>query len=201
MGGRILEPFEGEKRETSMNHIGTEELETKRLTLRKFRLSDAEEMYKNWASDNEVTRFLTWPTHQNREVTATVLTHWIAGYEEPDTYQWCIEQKETGEAIGSISVVSGNPRVESLEIGYCIGRNYWSQGFTTEAVKVVRDFLFSSVAANRIEAHVDPRNQGSGAVLLKAGFTYTGLRRQVAINNTGICDVMTYEMLKADYLK
>lgn len=181
-----------------MKHLGTEALETERLTLRKFQLSDAEEMYRNWASNDEVTRFLTWPTHQSSHITASVVAAWVSAYEEPDTYQWCIEHKEAGEAIGSISVVSINPRVESLEIGYCIGKEYWNHGFTTEAVRAVKDFLFSKVAANRIEAHVDPRNQGSGAVLIKSGFTYTGLRRQVAINNTGICDVMTYEVLKED---
>ena len=46
-----------------MKHIGTEYLETQRLVLRRFTLEDAEAMYKNWASDIEVTKYLTWPTH------------------------------------------------------------------------------------------------------------------------------------------
>lgn len=181
-----------------MKHMGTQTIETARLRLRKFQESDAGMMYRNWASDDQVTKFLTWPTHQNRDITASLMTDWVAAYEQPETYQWCIEYKEDHEAIGSITVVSMNERVGSVEIGYCIGRSYWNRGITTEAVRAVVDFLFSEVAVNRIEAHVDPRNQGSGSVLLKAGFTYTGLRRQVAINNTGICDVKTYEMLKQD---
>ncbi len=62
------------------------------------------------------------------------------------------------------------------------------------------EFLFSKVSANRIEAHVDPRNEGSGAVLVKSGFRYIGLRRQVAINNTGRCDIINYEILRDDYI-
>lgn len=38
-----------------MKHLGTVQLETERLILRPFRLEDAEAMYKNWASDDEVT--------------------------------------------------------------------------------------------------------------------------------------------------
>ena len=48
-----------------MNHIGTIELATERLTLRRFMIEDAESMYYNWASEDEVTRFLTWPTHKS----------------------------------------------------------------------------------------------------------------------------------------
>ena len=46
-----------------MNHLGTVVLETTRLILRRFTIEDAEGMYRNWASEDEVTKFLTWPTH------------------------------------------------------------------------------------------------------------------------------------------
>lgn len=39
-----------------MKHLGTKTIETRRLVLRKFTLSDAEPMYRNWASDPEVTK-------------------------------------------------------------------------------------------------------------------------------------------------
>lgn len=46
-----------------MNHCGTYTIETKRLLLRKFMVEDAEAMFQNWASDKEVTKFLTWPAY------------------------------------------------------------------------------------------------------------------------------------------
>jgi len=52
-----------------MNHIGTIRLETDRLILRRFTIADAEGMFNNWASDDDVTKYLTWPTHQNVEMT------------------------------------------------------------------------------------------------------------------------------------
>lgn len=42
-----------------MKHCGTQRLETERLILRRFVIEDADAMYKNWASDDEVTKYLT----------------------------------------------------------------------------------------------------------------------------------------------
>jgi len=47
-----------------MKNLGTKTIETERLILRKFTTDDAMDMYKNWASDDMVTKFLTWPTHK-----------------------------------------------------------------------------------------------------------------------------------------
>ena len=56
-----------------MNHCGTQKLETDRLVLRRLTAQDADAVYKNWASDPEVTRFLTWPTHTDIETTRHVI--------------------------------------------------------------------------------------------------------------------------------
>jgi len=56
-----------------MNKAGTQRIETDRFVLRRFRLEDTEDMYANWASDPEVARFLTWPTHSSVEVTKSLL--------------------------------------------------------------------------------------------------------------------------------
>ena len=55
-------------KEDRMNHCGTVQLETDRLILRRFTVNDAESVFFNWASDDEVTRYLTWPTHQSTAV-------------------------------------------------------------------------------------------------------------------------------------
>ena len=52
-----------------MNKTGTQKIETKRLVLRPFQIEDAEDMFNNWASDPEVTRFLTWPQHSSLKLT------------------------------------------------------------------------------------------------------------------------------------
>lgn len=70
-----------------MKHQGTKTLETSRLILRRFQEGDGDFMYKNWASDPEVTKFLTWPTHPSVEVSRKINASWVASYEKPDYYQ------------------------------------------------------------------------------------------------------------------
>ena len=58
-------------------HKGTQRIETERLILRPFTLSDANDMFKNWASDDEVTKYLTWPTHSSIEVSQMIIDSWV----------------------------------------------------------------------------------------------------------------------------
>ena len=105
-----------------MRHTGTQTIATERLTLRRFTIEDAENMYYNWASDPEVTRYLTWQPHKSVEETAEILQQWEAGYSKNEFYQWAIELNDIEQPIGSISVVSLNEDVQSAELGYCIGK-------------------------------------------------------------------------------
>ncbi len=76
-----------------MNHCGTYTIETKRLLLREFMVEDAEAMFQNWASDKEVTKFLTWPAYTSLDTAIHILNEWTASYEKPDFYQWAIVPK------------------------------------------------------------------------------------------------------------
>ena len=123
-----------------MEHKGTKRLKTERLILRPFEETDAENMFRNWACDPEVTKFLTWPAHESAEVTKKVLRGWIDDYSRADNYQWAIELKEIGEPIGSISAVKLDEETGSVTVGYCIGRSWWRQGITAEALRAVISF-------------------------------------------------------------
>lgn len=183
-----------------MNHKGTRELTTERLTLRRFRIEDAEAMFRNWASDDEVTRYLTWPSHENVETTEALLQSWAKGYEEETRYLWAIVPKGgKDEPIGSISVVSCTEKTNALGIGYCMGKAYWYQGIMAEALKSVIAYLFEEVGANRIEASHDVNNPNSGRVMVKAGMTREGVLRQAGRNQQGICDMAYYSILREEY--
>ena len=180
-----------------MKHLGTERLETRRLILRRFTVEDAPAAYRNWTSDGEVTRFLTWPTHKSPAETQAILEDWVTHYKDPAYYQWAIVPKgNCNEPIGSIAVVSHDDRVEKAAIGYCIGRKWWHQGFTSEALAAVIDFLLHRVELRRVEAYHDARNPHSGEVMKKCGMTFEGTLRASVQNNQGICDACWYGILK-----
>lgn len=181
-----------------MNHTGTKKLETPRLILRPFAMEDAQAMYQNWASDPEVTKYLTWPTHASVEISRMVLSDWVSHYSEENSYQWAIVPRDLGQPIGSIAAVHMNDRVGKVEIGYCIGQPWWHCGIMTEALGAVIDFFMKTVGANRVEACHDPRNPHSGAVMVKCGMSYEGTQRQAGVNNQGLCDLSWYAILSSD---
>lgn len=182
-----------------VTHKGTQTIETKRLILRRARVEDAQAMYDHWASDPEVTKFLTWPPHASVEVTRAALQSWVEKYGKSDWYHWMIVPKDGGDQpIGSVCAVGKDDRVGCFHVGYCIGRAWWHQGIMTEALQGVMDFLFYEVGANRVEACHDVNNPHSGGVMRKCGMQYEGILRQAYWNNQGVCDAAYYGILRGD---
>ena len=157
-----------------MKHCGTQRIETDRLILRRYVIEDADAMYKNWASDSEVTKFLTWQPHSSVEVSRGIIENWLKEYSDKRYYQWAIVLKDNGnEPIGDISVMS-------------------------EALKAVTDFMFDTVEVNRVESRHDPMNPNSGKVMQKCGMKYEGTLRSADRNNQGICDACYYALLRSE---
>lgn len=183
-----------------MQYTGTAVLTTDRLVLRPYRSGDAPAMFRNWASDPEVTKFLTWPTHASVQTTEKVVSNWIARYADPQVFHWAITLKGNDEPIGDINVVRIDDAVSAAEIGYCLSRALWRRGIMPEALQAVMGYLFDC-GFLRIAACHDVRNPASGRVMEKAGMKYEGCLRQSRRNNQGIEDVVWHAALREDYLK
>ncbi len=169
------------------------------MLLRRYVAADAGAMYKNWASDKEVTKYLTWPAHSSQEVSRSVIEDWINRYSNIEYYHWAIVWKENGdEPIGDIAVNYMNEHSSTAQIGYCIGRLWWHKGIMSEALQAVMNFLFDVVDVKRIEARHDPRNPNSGKVMKKCGMKYEGTLRSSDWNNQGICDACYYALLQSE---
>lgn len=182
-----------------MKHIGTQNIETPRLILRRFALSDAQAMFDNWASDSEVTTFLTWPAHSDVSVTSGILEQWVNQYGQDNCYRWAITLKENGpEPIGSIDVVRWDESSEVPEIGYCMGRRWWHQGIMSEALGAVIGFLFHQVGTCRVFAKHDVNNPHSGGVMRKCGMKFRGVQEKANRNNQGECDCACYLIERTD---
>lgn len=167
-----------------LTHKGTQVLKTERLILRPFEVGDARQMYDNWASDENVTRYLTWLPHESPEATAKLLEEWHDAYSDARTYNWAIELD--GQAIGSIGAVKIDDLSEHAEIGYCIGKPYWGRGIMTEAAGAVIEYLFAQVGLNRIGiCHAVP-NKASGRVAQKCGMKYEGTKREFLKAHDGV---------------
>ena len=169
-----------------MRHAGTQPLETDRLLLRRLLPEDAEQMYANWASDPQVTRFLRWEPHKNALETLGLLAAWATLYPNPDYYQWAMVEKASGQVLGSISIVNslpGEPQQKAQwpgldlsdgiwEPGYCIGRSWWNKGLTTESLKAIVEYWFENTDSNWLSCCHAKANPASGRVMEKTGFMY-----------------------------
>lgn len=126
-------------------------------------------MFRNWASDPEVTKSLTWSSHESIEVTNKVIDRWLEEEKDPKTIRFVITLKDCDEPIGIIDVVNyidGDP-----EIGYCLSKKYWNQGLMTEACEAFVKYLFDiGFAKVLIKAVVE--NIGSNRVIEKCGFKF-----------------------------
>ncbi len=141
-------------------------LETERLILRPFREDDAEDMFNGWTSDDEVTKYITWNTHENIDTTKYILNLWISEYEKPERLNFSIELKDGNKLIGGIDVVGYDKGVPV--IGYNLSRKYWNHGYMTEACKCLLEYLFSKGFEEvKIDAVVE--NVGSNRVIQKCG--------------------------------
>ena len=181
-----------------LKHTGTQEIKTKRLTLRRFTIEDAKPMFETWANDERVTKFLTWLPHGSLDVTKNIIEIWIKDYEKPSSYNWAIEFE--GKLIGSISVTEIDENSERVEIGYCIGYDFWSKGIMSEAAQAVIDFLFEKVNVHRITITHATKNPASGKVAQHCGLTLEGVRREFFKSSFGeFLDIAVYSILRQEW--
>ncbi len=179
-----------------MQHRGTQPIETGRLLLRPLVPGDVPYMFRNWASDPEVTRYLTWQAHQNIGTTEFVVNDWIRNYTDPDFYQWAITLKGSNEPIGTIGGMRPNHKIGKIEVGYCLGKAWWHRGIMSEALSAVIWYFFQVEGFQRVEATHDRNNPNSGAVMRKCGMQYEGTFLRGGYNNQGVCDLVWYAILK-----
>lgn len=183
-----------------LNHLGTKTLESERLILCTFKESDYQAMYDNWASNENVARYMTWKKHESPEVTKTLCKEWEDKSKADNYYNWIVIVKSENKPIGTISVVNINDSINEAVIGYSYSEEYWGQGYGTESFKTVIDFLFGEVGFNRITAFHHKDNIGSGRVMQKSGLKYEGSYRQSALDNNGnLYDLCNYAIIKSDW--
>ncbi len=154
------------------NHQGTPVLRGDRLHLRPLCTGDADSVFHNWASDPQVTKFLRWNPHSDIEVTKAWLSECDQGYRRPDFYDWGIELADTKTLIGSIGASRACLEPEQFEIGYCIAKAYWNHGYTTEALRLMMEYLIDTVGIRSFSCRHAKDNSASGSVMRKAGFQY-----------------------------
>lgn len=174
-------------------------LETKRLLLRKYKKEDMDDLYE-YASDEEVTRYLTFETYKNMEDANQYIQTLLEKYRNGNEVSpWAIEWKQNHKMIGSIGINQWDIENYYIQIGYVLNKKYWNQGIMTEALKTVIDFAFKNMNIERIELTHDVRNIGSGKVMLKNGLKQEGILRKSKYIKGEFIDCSYYSILREEY--
>jgi len=175
-------------------------LETQRLILRPFELSDAPRV-QLLAGDRAVAATTKTIPHPYED---GVAEKWIGSHQErfDDRKEavLAITLKARGELIGAMGLTL-NLEQERAELGYWIGKPYWNRGYCTEAASAVLRYAFTDLRLNRLHAHHFSINPASGRVMQKIGMRHEGHLRQHVKKWGEFLDVETYGILHSEFVR
>lgn len=180
-------------------------LVTERLLLRRMQVGDCYDMYE-YASDPNVTRFLTWSPHPDMEYTKEYLQYIANHYKLGDFYDWAVILREENKMIGTCGFTRFHMHHDCGEVGYVINPAYRGRGIACEAVQTVMRFGFSNLGLHRIEAKYMDGNEASRRVMEKVGMTFEGMRRDEMLikgsyRNIGVCSILREDAQKNGLLE
>ncbi|BAY86638.1 GCN5-related N-acetyltransferase [Calothrix parasitica NIES-267] len=142
-------------------------IKTQRLILREFRESDLD-AYAEMCADKEVMRYIGTGKVLSRAESwrsmAAIMGHWyFRGYG-----LWAVEEQKSGEMIGRVGCWKPEGWI-GLEIGWCLRKAFWGNGFATEAGKASMGFAFNKLEQSDVISLIRPDNLASIKVAEKLG--------------------------------
>ena len=172
-------------------------LRSRRLTLRPFTRADAPAVQRlaGVAEIARTTLAIPYPYPDG------LAEEWIRSHKGRfaggASLDLAIELDSAQELVGAIGL-----RLEQehrrAELGYWIGRPYWSQGYATEAAGMLVAYGFDDLGLERVYAYHFTNNPASGRVLEKTGMKREGLRRQHTFRDGVFLDSVLYGLLRED---
>lgn len=177
-----------------MNSIGTKELYTKRLKLRRFHENDAEELFRGYINQEE---FLYYTNKRKRtlEEEKQILAGIGEKYKNNDYYNWLITLKENNKIIGSINL-SLNNKNDSVEFNYAIDNRYINNGYMTEALEIIKEFCFNEIKVNRFQGGCCVQNLASKRVMEKCNMKCEGILEKYIKLQDGYHDMYMFSIAK-----
>ena len=155
-------------------------LATKRLILRRWEESDADDLY-NYAKDPAVGPIAGWPPHKDAGESLNIIKNVFSGKE---AYAVCL--KEDGKAIGAIELMLHghnhlSQKDDECELGYWIGKPFWGQGLIPEAAREMLRHAFEDLGMNKVWCGYYDGNTKSKRVQEKIDFTYQFTNENVLV--------------------
>lgn len=152
---------------------------TQRLILRPPVPADADDIFRVYAQDREITRFLSWEAQTDLRNVRIGTQQRIARHHAEQEFSWCITMVDTGALMGMLTI---QPAGFFRECGFVLGRPFWNQGFMTEALCNVASWAMTHPEPLRFWACCDVQHHASARVLEKSGFVRNNVLRSWVVH-------------------
>ncbi len=172
-------------------------LHTERLDLVEIKQAHLNDIYKLF-SDEKVTEFYNLHPFKQENDAKPFLDWFRNRFSESLAIRWGIALKGQEKIIGTLGFnnFTANHRAN---IGYDLQKEFWNNGYITEALEAVIKYGFNQLEFNRIEAEVMLGNNNSERVLEKLGFKKEGVLREWMYWDGNHYDMIMYSLLKNEY--
>ena len=177
------------------------ELRGPRITLRPYRVDDAEQVHQAVAESREHLRpWVNWVDDMAtlddcRDYCIRCAARWMLRTD----FSLGIFETETGRYLGGTGLHEPNWELRAFEIGYWIRQSASGMGYVDEAIRLLARFAITELAARRIEITCDAANHASRRVVERAGFVLEGTLRNAAAGRDGSAkDWLIFSLVPAD---
>lgn len=179
-----------------LTHKGTVTLRTERLTLKRTTVGDASQVFRNWASNENIAGYMSWSAYKSIDAVRQSLAEWQTEYKKTDTYYWGVYLDGEQQLIGTVYLLTEGELARVGSLSYCIGEPWQNKGYMTEAVQRIIRFAFDKIGFHRVEAYHAKSNPQSGRVMQKCGMQQEGVLRERCYTKNGFEDCVYYAVLK-----
>ena len=168
---------------------GTAELWTERLTLRRYRPEDAEELYRYLGTDPAMYQYSGWNPYATPEMAQETVNRFIDSYDDEHAYSWVMDIDDV--IVGTIGAYDYTG--EQIEAGFSVVPGWQGRGLATEALQKVLHYLTENEGIPRVTAWCAAENTGSRRVLEKAGMKLVGTEKDGLAVGDRVYDKLIYE--------
>lgn len=146
--------------------------ETQHLGIRKFVEEDAPRLYEIHL-ETEVKQWIPNESYADLDETKGAIDFFVdCVRKEQLPYVLAVELKETKELIGDTGINEVEGSSDEVEIGYVISEKHSGNGYATELVKAMNDFVLSRFGMKVLYGRVMHGNLASIKVLEKNGYIF-----------------------------
>ena len=169
-------------------------IETERLLLRRYSLSDAEELFQ-FRKNEEAMKYNEKRLAKSIDDIYDLINLINSRVDANEGINWAVILIQNNKLIGMVSLHKIYKEHHRAELGYMLDPSYWSKGIASEAVKAVLDYGFNNLNLHSIEAMIDPNNSASKKLLTKFNFIKEAYFKENTFFNEKYYDTEVYSLL------